>query len=301
MVWSCRSKAPAGDDDDAAPSDVVTPVTVTHPEKGTMSETVQVNAVSAFLLKTFAKSITNGYLEAVNVHPGQFVTKGEVLFVIKTKEAQALGNIVNTLDTSLHFEGTVQVKAPGNGYITQLTYTTGNYVQDGEQLAEITDTKSFVFILDLPYELKQYVSVGSSVELRLPDSTSLEGKVESALPVVDSVAQTQRLIIKVNTDKNIPANLIAKVNIVKSQKINTVSLPRAAVLSDEVQSNFWVMKMINDSTAVKVPITKGLENKAAVEILSPKLSKDDNILITGNYGLADTAKVQIAKAGGGGD
>jgi multidrug efflux pump subunit AcrA (membrane-fusion protein) len=295
LAISCKPKAAAGDEDSVDPADVVTPVTVAHPEKGNMSETVQVNAVSSFLLKTYAKSITNGYLDAVNVHPGQYVTKGEVLFVIKTKEAQALGNLVNKLDTSLHFEGTVSIKAPGNGYITQLTYTAGNYVQDGEQLAEITDTKSFVFILDLPYELKPYVQLGSSLQLHLPDSSVLAGVVQSTLPIVDSVAQTQRFIIKVNTDKNIPANLIAKVSITKSQKINAVSLPKTAVLSDEVQSNFWVMKMINDSTAVKVPITKGLEGKESVEIVSPPLKDSDNILVTGNYGLADTAKVKVVK------
>jgi hypothetical protein len=29
-----------------------------------------------------------------------------------------------------------------------------------------------------------------------------------------------------------------------------------AVLSDETQSSFWVMKMLGDTTAVKVPIVK---------------------------------------------
>lgn len=296
VAFACGQKAGADEvsgEDEAAT--VVTPVTVTHPEKGNMAETVQINAVSSFLLKTYAKANANGYLQEVNVHPGQFVNKGQTLFVIKTKEAEALGNTINSLDTSLHFQGTVTIKSPGSGYITQLTYTSGNYVQDGEQLAEITDNKSFVFILDLPYELKPYLADNKTLQLHLPDSSVLNGHIQSSLPAVDSVAQTQRYIIKVNTDKIIPANLIAKVNLVKSQKINAVSLPKAAVLSDEVQTGFWVMKMINDSTAVKVTITKGLETKDNVEIVSPPLSPSDNILFTGNYGLADTARVKIVK------
>lgn len=294
LFYSCKPKGAADDGaDEAAVTE--TPVTVTHPTKENMSEAVQVNAISSFLLKTYAKATTNGYLQAVNVHPGDMVSKGQVLFVIKTKESEALGNTVNSLDTSLHFEGTVTIKSPGTGYITQLTYTAGNYVQDGEQLAEITDNRSFVFILDLPYELKPYLQANKNVELHLPDSSVLQAYVQSALPTVDSVAQTQRLILKVNTDKNIPANLIAKVNIVKSEKTNATSLPKEAVLSNETQSEFWVMKMINDSTAVKVPVTKGIENKSNVEILSPPLNAQDNILLTGNYGLADTAKVKLVK------
>ena len=294
LLFGCSQRAPAGDDVAEEPA-VVTPVTVTHPEKGIMAETVQINAVSSFLLKTYAKANANGYLQEVNVHPGQFVNKGQVLFVIKTKEAEALGNTINGLDTSLHFNGTVTIKSPGSGYITQLNYTAGNYVQDGEQLAEITDNNSFVFILDLPYELKPYLAANKTLELHLPDSTVLNGYIQSSLPAVDSVAQTQRFVIKVNSSKIIPANLIAKVSLIKSQKINAVSLPKAAVLSDEVQNSFWVMKMINDSTAVKMNVTKGMETKDNVEITSPPLSSSDNILLTGNYGLADTAKVKIVK------
>lgn len=55
------------------------------------------------------------------------------------------------------------------------------------------------------------------------------------------------------------------------------------------------MKMIDSATAVRVDIKKGLELKDKIEVLSPKFSKDDRILVTGNYGLPDTAKVIIEK------
>ncbi len=38
---------------------------------------------------------------------------------------------------------------------------------------------------------------------------------------------------------------------------------------------------------------KGLENATSVEVLSPILKTSDKILLTGNYGLPDTAKVTI--------
>jgi len=115
------------------------------------------------------------------------------------------------------------------------------------------------------------------------------------LPTVDAVSQTQSYIIKVNTDKQIPENLIAKVSLIKKAKINTTSLPKSAVLSNETQTEFWIMKMIDSVTAVKLPVQKGLETINNVEILSPMLSPADKILLTGNYGLGDTAKVIIIK------
>ena len=112
------------------------------------------------------------------------------------------------------------------------------------------------------------------------------------MPVVDSASQTQNVVLKVN-EKNLPANLIAKVKVVKTASSNTVSLPKQSVLSDETQTSFWVMKLMDDSTAVKVPVEKGLEINDKIEIKSPKFSMSDKFLLTGNYGLADTARVKI--------
>ncbi|HRH51178.1 MAG TPA: efflux RND transporter periplasmic adaptor subunit [Panacibacter sp.] len=294
LYQSCKDDATINGESDV-PVETITPVTLTSPGFGDMSDTIEINAVSSFLLKTNVKATANGYLETSYVELGKYVTKGQTLFMLKTKEAEALGNTINQLDTSLHFHGTVAVKSPGNGYVTQLSFTSGSYVQDGELLAEITDTKSFAFLLDLPYELKPYISDNNALQLRLPDGTTLNGFIESELPTLDSVAQTQRFIIKTDSKKLIPENLIAKVTITKSRKNNAVILPKAAVLSNEEQTEFWIMQMISDSVAVKVPVEKGLETKQAVEIISPPLTASAKILLTGNYGLEDTAKVRVIK------
>ena len=272
---------------------VSTPVSITSPMNGNLSETVELNAVSAFLLKSYVKSSFNGYLEEVNASLGKFVNKGDLLFLIKTKESQSLGNTISKLDTALHFSGVIAIKSPGTGYITQINYRAGDYVQDGEQMAVITDTRSFVFLLDLPYELRPYLSINQSLQLKLPDATILDGIVSNAMPTVDAVSQTQSFVIKINSSKQIPENLIAKVSLVKSAKSNTISLLKSAVLTDETQSEFWIMQLIDSVTAVKVPIKKGLENATSVEILSPVLKTTDKILLTGNYGLPDAAKVTI--------
>ena len=272
-----------------------TPVTLTSPLMGNMREEVELNAVSAFLLKTNVKSNTNGYLQLVNASLGKLVHKGDDLFVIKTKEASVLENSNHNMDSSLHFNGVIHVKAPGTGYITQINYQAGDYVQDGEVIATITDTKSFVFLLDLPYELKPFLLSNKQIQIKLPDASILNGIIESPLPTVDAVSQTQRYIIRVNNNQNIPENLIAKVNLVKQAKSNIVSVAKEAVLSNEIQTEFWIMKLLDSNTAVRVDIKKGIENNNSVEVLEPKLSVNDKIVLTGHYGLSDTAKVVIIK------
>jgi multidrug efflux pump subunit AcrA (membrane-fusion protein) len=292
LFTSCASKT-TETEETAEP--VQTPVTVTGVAREQMEEFIELNATSTFLLKNYLKANANGYLQSAHVMPGQFVKAGQTLFTIKTKEAESIGNAVNKLDTSFKFSGTNSIKAGTGGFISQLNHQSGDYVQDGEQLAIISDESSFVFIMELPYELRPYVKAGNRLELKLPDGEKLPGQIASFMPTVESVSQTQNIVIRVNPDHTIPENLVAKVKIPKIIRDNTISLPRAAVLSDETQTQFWVMKMTDSITAVKVPVKKGIETKDRIEILSPAFSDQDKILLTGNYGLADTAKVRVVQ------
>jgi len=293
-LFACKSKKSETEEEISA-EQIQTPVTVTGISTDPIEEYAELNATSVFQQDNIVKSNINGYIKQVNTKLNQYTAAGKILFVLKTKEAEALGNTINKLDPSFDFTGTVKIAAAQNGFVTQLDHQAGDYVQDGEQLAVISDSKSFGFVLNIPYELRQYIHLNKKVDLTLPDGTKLIGMVAAFMPSVDSVSQTQQALIKVAATTFIPENLIAKVKILKTQKTNAVSLPKEAVLTDEAQTNFWVMKMIDSVTAVKTPIIKGTEAADRVEILRPQFSATDKIILTGNYGLADTARVKIVK------
>jgi multidrug efflux pump subunit AcrA (membrane-fusion protein) len=295
---SARTDSAKGDKADAAKADADstdagTPVTVTTVSNAPFNDSIELNAVSAFLQKSYVKANANGYLQSADVYPGKYVETGQPLFTLKTKEAQSIGNSIGQLDSSLRFTGINTIKANQHGYITQLDHQSGDYVQDGEQLAVISDRNSFVFLLSLPYELRPAVLGKKTAVLLLPDGTRLTGIIGPLMPTVDSASQTQNVVIRVNTDNSIPENLIAKVRILRTARPKAQSLPRSALLTDETESNFWVMKLIDSATAVKVPVKKGFETVDRVEVLSPIFDPDDKILVTGNYGLPDTAKVKV--------
>jgi multidrug efflux pump subunit AcrA (membrane-fusion protein) len=149
-------------------------------------------------------------------------------------------------------------------------------------------------VLNLPYELRPYVLGKKEVRLKLPDGQKLNGTITAVTAIVDSAAQTQNVYIKVPASQ-LPVNLVAKVAIEKAAKANAVFLPRQTVLSNETQTEFWVMKVVNDSTAVKVPVKKGMETNGQIEIVSPAFTAADQFVLTGNYGLGDTATIKIVK------
>jgi multidrug efflux pump subunit AcrA (membrane-fusion protein) len=291
-ILSCHN-ATTEKEEETAPELVQTPVTITSVSNDPLTEYAELNATSVFQQDNIIKSNIIGYVKSVNVKLGQFVTAGQTMFILKTKEAESLGNTIDKLDSSYHFSGVSKIVTPESGFITDLPHQVGDYVQDGDQLAVISNANSFGFILNLPYELHKYVVTNKAVDVILPDGTPLKGVVASFMPVIDSVSQTEEVLIKVSSPSRIPENLIAKVRILKIQKTNAISLPKQAVLSNDAQTSFWVMQMTDSVTAVKVPVIKGIETNDRIEILKPQFSSNDKILLTGNYGLPDTARVRV--------
>jgi hypothetical protein len=53
------------------------------------------------------------------------------------------------------------------------------------------------------------------------------------------------------------------------------------------------MKLLTDSTAVKVLVTTGISEKEYVQIKTPAFKETDLFLTSGNFGLGDTAKVKV--------
>ena len=215
MLFSCQSKNKAAADEDA-PVASQTPVTVTTISDSTLTDYIDLVATSTILQKNYIKSNTNGYIQQVNALLGRNVSKGEVLFTIKTREAQAIGSSINILDTTFKFSGINKIRASAAGYISQVSHQNGDYVQDGEALAVISDRSSFIFLMQLPYELRRYVKIGQNVGLTLPGNTNIRGTVSAFMPQVDTVSQTQGVVIKFNSAQQIPENLVAKARIIKS-------------------------------------------------------------------------------------
>lgn len=291
LSTACKTVKP--DAAEEVHAEVKTPVTLTNISNGSMTDYIELNATSSFLLKSYVKANAIGYLQSATLQIGKLVKKGDLLFTLKTKESQSIGNSIEVLDSTFKFSGVTKIRANITGYITQLGHQTGDYVQDGEQLAVISESSSFVFLMNVPYEMKSFLAGKKQVMLYLPDGTSLTGNITATMPIVDSVSQTQSIVIKVNSSAMIPENLVAKVRLNKHSKDAAISIAKEAVLTNETQTDFWVMKMLDSATAVKVLIKKGIETADRIEIVSPLFSAADKIILTGNYGLADTAKVTV--------
>ena len=270
----------------------VVPVTVINLRTGTMMEYAEFPATSSFLEKAVIKSPITGYVEKCFLSAGDRAKMSEMLFELRTKEATVL------YQDSVHalgITGLIQVRASIEGLVSVINHPKGDFVQEGEPLCTLVLPKSLVFILELPYELKDYIRLGTECVLLLPDNEKLSASIHAVLPAMTGASQTVRVILQPSLPKPLPENLMARVKIIRSIKNRVTILPKSSVLSDEVMKNFWVMKLLNDTMAVKVPVIPGIAGTDSIEIVSPVFQSVDRFLSSGNYGLGDTAIVRIIK------
>ena len=173
MVLVSGCKEPVAEKE-APPAEPMTPVTVSAIQREAINDSLELNATSSFLQNNYVKATSTGYIREVNAKPGEYVNNGAVLFKLETKEAAVIGHSIAALDTSFAFNGVTPIKSTGHGYITQLNHQAGDYVQDGEQLAVISDMNSFVFLLNLPYELRPVVLNKKNVDCLLYTSDAAD-------------------------------------------------------------------------------------------------------------------------------
>ncbi|MEI6901037.1 MAG: HlyD family efflux transporter periplasmic adaptor subunit [Bacteroidota bacterium] len=266
------------------------PVTVTGILTGTLIDYFDLTASSAFLNKSVVLAPASGYVYEVKVVPGEEVMKNREVVTIKTKEASALrGDTTNPFS----FSGLITMRTSIDGIVTAINHPKGDYIMEGEPLVSIAVPGSFVFIMEVPFEMTSSLPMNSNCDIILPDGTHIQGKIGSKLPIISGNSQTQKYVIHIPSGKDLPENLLARVRIPKKVIADATLLPKACILADEMMKNFWVMKLICDSVAVRIPVVTGLSQGDNMEILSPVFSKDDRFLSSGNYGLADTARIII--------
>ena len=271
-----------------------TPVTITHPRLMNMDDYLVLNGNTIFLSKEIIRSTFDGFIEKVNKNIGDAVKPGEILFQIRTKEYSSNDSLNLKLGNQL-FQGSVYVKANSSGILSELDYHTGDFVTAGEQIAIVSNPSSLRIKLNVPYEDVLKVRIGGACEINLPDGISIQGTIKKNVPSVDPVTQTQLFFIKLNEYRAIPENLNLIVKIPYKHFTNATVLPKSSLVTNVTEDSFWIMKLINDSTAIRVNIDKGIENDSVAQILSPRLNKTDQIILTGSYGLPDTAAVEIVK------
>lgn len=278
-LFSCNKAADKQGDE----TPVVSVETV-QVQQGDISNSVDFNGKTVFLKKNTVVAPISGYVLTNNVRFGERVSKNQCLMKIQTKENKAIGNSA----------GIVEVTAPVSGIISSIDMNgTGGYVTEGSALCSIAENHAVIQV-SVPFNNMKTVRKGAACRITLPDNTEISGKVNDVLPVMDAGSQTQQVIIEPANGKTLPENMNLTVSFASSEHKKALLIPKQALMTNETQTEWWVMKVFNHRLARQIPVQKGMESDSVAEIISPELQSGDDVILKGAYGMNDSTAVKVS-------
>lgn len=292
LISGCRDSV--NDAEETAAAEVKTEVGITHPSFQNIAEHIDLNGVTVIQKKDNIRSNNTGYITSMKFKIGDFIKKGDVFCTIQTKEQDALQELY-AADTALHkFQKQITVVANASGLITAINILQGDYVGEGDIIANISEPASLITQVNVPFEYRALAGVGKACQIILPDGKSIQTTISGNMPTVDPASQSQAYFIRL-PGQALPENLNVIIRLTNHQKNNTLCVPTLAIQTDEMQQEFWVMKVVDDSIAVKTPVKIGLQNDIWTELLMSPISTTDVIITQGAYGLEDSTFVKYQR------
>lgn len=265
-----------------------TTVTLTKASCGYIPSEITFTATTAYLNKSVVSAPVSGFITESFVEPGKKINTGELVYKIISKEQHAINDDTAGI--------TIPIRVPNYGIVTEVLQQAGGYVTEGTLLCTVAETKSLVFIVSVPFEYKKYVHTNGQCKLELPDGRLLTATIQSSLANMDIASQTEQIIVNAESP-SLPEGMRIKAIFTTNSSVenNDIMLPADAVQSNETLTENWIMKLSSDSIAVKVPVEIVRRSSTSVEIRPGAISLQDNIILTGAYGLEDGAKVTVNK------
>lgn len=274
----------------------ITPIEVkaAQVEVNDLTEYLTFNGTTQFQKKENIRSNVTGYISYMPFKIGDAVRSGQAFASVRTKEQDALAEAIK-IDSSLaKFSHPIRINSNSTGVISMLNIQKNDYVAEGDTLASISQPNSLVVQVNVPYEYEDSVHIGTLCDILLQNNETISAKITGRLPIMDAVAQSQTFLIALS-NKNLPENLNVRVKIIYKEAPKAMSIPHEALQTNEMLTEFWVMKIHNDTLAIRESVIPMLKNDSLVQIESQTVKLNDWIVTEGSYQMQDSTLVKIKK------
>jgi len=140
---------------------------------------------------------------------------------------------------------------------------------------------------DIPHIIE---GQGASVSVDAYPGESFSGTVTNISPAADPMSKAFPVDIEIpNEDMKLKVGMFAKVGIQLQTKENVLAVSEDAILDEkEGKVLFYVEK---SGTVKKLEVKTGIESEGLVEILGDALDPSREVVVEGNFGLRDGAKI----------
>ena len=308
---------PKEEADDAPASNLRVPVSVRRLVRGSIESAVTAAGSTEALRKEKVLSPVTGRVISLKVLEGSFVHAGEVMLVLRTREAQATLEGADALlraastdrqrqeaqrarSLADSVQGQILVRASFDGVVASRNVAEGELVGEQTELLTLIDPATIIFAADVPAANISGIRAGLSARVHLTQFSAgeIDATVDAVSPEADAQSQSVKARLRFHglskeQQRSLKSNLAGTARIITELHRGVLLVGRSALLHDDDSDAFSVVIMTEDSLAHIVPVTIGARGDSVVEISAPGLREGQNVIMLGQYALADSTRVTV--------
>jgi membrane fusion protein (multidrug efflux system) len=303
--------------DDLAAREVRVPVKIRPLAKRSIESMITATGNTDALRKEKLFSPIAGKVIALRVLEGSPVRAGDVLAILRTKEAQAaydgaqalLRNATNeqqqeeakhALALADSLQPQILVRAHFDGIVSSRNVMEGELVGEQSELLTVIDPATIVFIADIPLASLAEIRPALSAHISIPDLPGgpMNAVVEAINPQAESQSQSVKVRLRfrdlsATQRRLLKSHLPGTASIITGVHRDTFVIRRSTLLHDDETNANSVIVMTKDSLAEVIPVDVGIQTDSLVEISSPRLHAGMDLISEGQYALADSTRVTV--------
>ena len=192
--------------------------------------------------------------------------------------------------------------ARSDGLVGTRSANAREFIAENAELLTLIDLSSIDFVADVLLRDLPSVRVDQpcTVQFQSLPGRRFTARVDAIYPQTDEQSQSIKVRLRF-PDASSASNIllrtdmagVARIVIGRHQKAFMV--PRAALLRNDETATQSIMTMTDDSLAKAIPVSVGTTTDSLAEVMSAELHEGMNVIIEGNYALADSTRVAVAK------
>lgn len=234
------------------------------------------------LLELYSPTLVNAqaeYLQALRTGRDGLKTAAlEKLRALEIDDAQ-----ITELRRSGRIKRLIQVRAPQDGIVTDLSVREGMYVKPAVTLMTLADLSSVWVQVDVFETQTSFVREGQTATMTLPYWPGREwrGTVEYVYPTVDPKTRTLKVRLRFdNPDMALKPNMYANVRLEADPIKQALAVPRQAVIRSGAQER--VILALGDGRFKPRTVRTGMESGDRIRILDG-LREGEKVVVSGQF------------------
>jgi membrane fusion protein (multidrug efflux system) len=201
-------------------------------------------------------------------------------------EREATAGELETAETLL---AKTEIRAPFRGALGLRTASLGDYVEPGEPIVQLTQTRPLDLVFGLPERYVSQVALEQRIAGLVPTCETFAARVTAIDPRIDPESRVVRIKAEVaNADGALLPGMSAVVQLTIGEEPQALTVPQAALLRRGTERMVYVVRA--DDTVEERPVAVGTLHADWAEVRAG-LTAGEVVVVTGHQKLAPGTRV----------